>query len=225
MTNIYGVPSTNKRPESMTNSSGGGFAVLCVFIVIGAIIWGVVHNSNEPSKEKGAKETQSEMEERQEPEARTYVDGVIEAFKSEGHTIDKETIVGRCAYDNVVDELKGIEKAQWTEEGTKSKLLSEYSTCRAEEESANESSRKVTAHLACRHYAENYFFPYEVKFHNIAGVIYDAARGDDEWVYTLDITVKSAQGGEVRYNMDCVTSNFSYDNSSATVTMFEALPY
>lgn len=219
------MPLANKQVNNTTSSSSGGFAILCVFIIIGAIIWGVVNSNSESAKKKEAKQSQEAMEKQQEPEAKTYIDGVIEAFKSEGHVIDKETIIGRCAYDNVVKELKSIEKTKWTEASTKSKLLTEYDTCKKEENDKNESSRRTTAHLACRHYAENYFFPYKVKFHNIAGVIYDAARGDDEWVYTLDITVQSAQGGEVRYNMDCVTSNFSYDNSSAEVTMFEALPY
>lgn len=225
MATMYGISSTNKQMDGTPVSSGGGFAILCVFCVIGAIIWSVIYNGNESAKKEEAKQSQKAMEERQEPEAKAYIDGVIEAFKSEGHTIDKETIIGRCAYDNVVKELKSIEKSNWTEADTKSKLLAEYETCRKEEDDKNKSSRQVTAHLACRRYAENYFFPYKVKFHNIAGVIYDAARGDNEWVYTLDITVQSAQGGEVRYNMDCVTSNFSYDNSSAEVTMFEALPY
>ncbi len=197
----------------------GLVAMICV------IAWGIISNNIESGKKREAEQSQKAMEERQEPEAKTYIDGVIEAFKSEGHTIDKETIIGRCAYDNVVKELKSVEKSSWTESDTKSKLWAEYETCKKEEDDKNKSSRQVTAHLACRHYAENYFFPYKVKFHNIAGVIYDAARGDDEWVYTLDITVQSIQGGEIRYNMDCVTSNFSYDNSSAEVTMFEALPY
>lgn len=197
----------------------GLVAMICV------IVWGIISNNIESSKKREAEQSQKAMEERQESEAKTYIDGVIEAFKSEGHVIDNRTIIGRCAYDNVVNKLKSIEKSKWTESDTKSKLLAEYETCKKEEDDKNKSSRQVTAHLACRHYAENYFFPYKVKFHNIAGVIYDAARGDNEWVYTLDITVQSAQGGEVRYNMDCVTSNFSYDNSSAEVIMFEVLPY
>lgn len=85
---------------------------------------------------------------------------------------------------------------------------------------ANETKR-TTAHLACKHYAENKFFPYKVKFHSILGVAYDGIRTDGAWVYYVNMTISAGKGaGEVKYQAHCVVDNWNYDYSSGRVVEF-----
>lgn len=203
--------------------------LIFIIFIIGVFVWGFIDNNAEYDRKQEAQQALQKLQEEQTPDAQEYVKQVIEVSKIDGAKIDIETNIGRCAYNDVVGQLAKLEKNTWTTTATRQKLANAVEECKDKEsnssEPTTEPSRQITAHLVCQRYAKNYFFPYDVTFHNIAGVIYDKARGADEWVYTLEITVKSSQGGKVRYNMDCVAGHFSDDGSSAEVVMFEALPY
>lgn len=82
--------------------------------------------------------------------------------------------------------------------------------------------KQIRAHILCKKYAEDYFYPSKVKFHSVAGVVTDEEQYYG-WRYDVMLDVKSAAGDKQSYIMHCIAGSFDNDYSSGKVTWFEAL--
>lgn len=84
--------------------------------------------------------------------------------------------------------------------------------------------KQLRAHILCKNYAEDYFYPDKVSFSSITGVVTDEEQYYG-WRYDVMMDVKSAAGGKKSYIMHCIAGGFNTkDYSDGKVTLFEALP-
>ena len=84
--------------------------------------------------------------------------------------------------------------------------------------------KQLRAHILCKNYAEDYFYPDKVSFSSVTGVVTDEEQYNG-WRYDVMMDVKSAAGGKRSYIMHCIAGGFNTkDYSDGKVTMFEALP-
>lgn len=123
------------------------------------------------------------------------------------------------AYQNE-QEIKRQEEERKRLEAEKREQERQKEAAAAERDKQNKAKMQTTAHIVCKRYMENYFFPLKVKVHSIMGVAYDKAMNDYSWGYGVNITVSSSAGGELKYTAACVAGNFSSDYESASVIDF-----
>ena len=135
---------------------------------------------------------------------------------------DKEVSKGTCSYKiapydkdttyKIVAENKsGKDEVTLEVERTEEKRNTKETT-----PTSNKVSQ-VDAHLACKSYASNYFFPLEASLESILGEgnTYDYQDGDG-WFYRPLAKVTSAAGGETWYHVACKV------DASGNVTSFYA---
>lgn len=82
--------------------------------------------------------------------------------------------------------------------------------------------KQLRAHILCKNYAGDYFYPSKVSFSSITGVVTDEEQYYG-WRYDVIIEVKSAAGGKQSYIMHCIAGSFNQDYSGGKVVKFEVL--
>ncbi len=146
-------------------------------------------------------------------------------FKLDNDDKRKILALQTAASEKKIAEEKAAQEAKLKAEEEKRQREAE-AQLKAEAEAAQKatkeanSKKQTTAHLACKHYAESKFFPYKVKFHSILGVAYDNIRSDGAWVYYVNMTIKSKDGGEVKQQMHCAVGDWNSDFSGGRVIEF-----
>lgn len=141
---------------------------------------------------------------------------------------DKATVLNlqNEARQRKIEQEKAAQEAKLKAEEAERKRKAEaelQAEIKAQQEATKKanSAKQTTAHLACKHYAENKFFPYKVKFHSFFGVAYDGIRTDGAWVYYVNMTISAGKGGgEVKRQMHCVVNDWNSDYSSGKVVEF-----